>query len=499
MKTKLIVVAGLIFLFSITLKSQKKSDAISTHQFGEVRNEILRNLKGGDFTSVAIAVAKDGKIIWEEAFGYSNKEKNVKATVNSMYAIASISKPFTATGIMILAQKGLIDINKPVNDYLGNVKLKVYDGKAKEVTVERVLKHESGLPDYVHFFYENDPWKIPPMDSTIKHYGIIVYPPGEVYQYSNIGYGILGYIIERLSGDTYPDFMKKEVFLPLGMNHSSVNIDDGLKEFITTKYDPNGNSLPFYEFDHPGGSAVLCSIHDLIRFGMFHLKNHFAGQQQILKDETIDRMHIQGSTDSPNPNYMLGWFVQPDDHGYLTISHGGGMPGVSSLLTLIPSENIAVAVVFNGGKKMNSSVITNSILSAMLPVWADRVKMEVPPGTIDLANLPLPKSVLGEWNGEISSYEGKIPVKMVFQDDGDIHVKLADQMETLLNNQKFRKGDILKGDFWGQINTSDTKQVPHYDIRVEMILRGNVLSGYAKSTNSINYGLASYIRLVKKE
>lgn len=86
---------------------------------------------------------------------------------------------------------------------------------------------------------------------------------------------------------------------------------------------------------------------------------------------------------------------------------------------------------------------------------------------------------------------------MVFQDDGDIHVSMDNQMETLLNNVKFKKGDILKGDFRGQINTSDTKQVPHYDIRVEMILRGNTLSGYAKATNSTYYGLASYIRLLK--
>jgi len=134
----------------------------------------------------------------------------------------------------------------------------------------------------------------------------------------------------------------------------------------------------------------------------------------------------------------------------------------------------------------------------MLPVWAEKVKSEPPQGTIDTANFPLPKSVTGEWNGEVKTYEGTIPVKMVFQDDGDIHVKLGDQMETLLNNTKFRKGDILKGNFWGQINTSDTKLVPHYDIRVEMILRGSRLSGYAKANNSTYYGLASYIRLEKK-
>jgi len=481
------------------LSSQIGHNSIADNQLRDVRHEITKDLDAGDFTSVAVAVAKDGKIVWEEAFGYANKEKKAKATVNSMYAIASISKPFTATGIMVLAQKGLIDLNKPVDDYLGNVKLKVFEGKASDVTVEKVLRHISGLPDYAHFFYENDPWKIPPPDSTIKHYGIVVYPPGEVYQYSNIGYGILNYIIERTSGKSYPDFMKTEVFLPLGLKHSSVNIGDGLEEYVTAKYDSNENPLPFYEFDHPGGSAVLCSIHDLIRFGMFHLKDHLSDQQQILKNETIDRMHKLGEAGSPNPNYMLGWFVQPDDHGYMTISHGGGMPGVASLLTLIPSENIAVAVVFNGGKKMNTSAITNSILSSMLPLWAEKVKLEARQGTIDLANFPLPKTVIGEWTGEVTTFEGTIPVKMVFQDDGDIHVKLADQMETLLNNQKFRKGDILKGDFWGQIITGDSRQPPHYNIRVEMILRGTTLSGYAKANSSVYYGLPSYIRITKKE
>ena len=173
------------------------------------------------------------------------------------------------------------------------------------------------------------------------------------------------------------------------------------------------------------------------------------------------------------------------------------MPGVISGLKLIPSENVAIAVVFNGNPVAIKPSVEDIVLAALLPEWAEHLKSE---GSKDqeLANYPLPSSIRGEWEGEIKTYEGVLPVKMVFKEDGDIHVRLADQMETLLNKIRFRKGDILKGDFWAHIKTSDTERYPHNTIHVEMTLRGNRLSGYA-AARCPQYGLSSWIHLDKKE
>jgi CubicO group peptidase (beta-lactamase class C family) len=129
------------------------------------------------------------------------------------------------------------------------------------------------------------------MDETISRYGILVSPPGEVFRYSNLGFGIIDYLITRTSGTPYADFMRNEVFIPLGLTHTSVDVEPGLEPYASERYAWGGKVVPFYAFDHAGASAVWSSAHDLVRFGMFHLKAHLADQKAILSDSVIDLMH----------------------------------------------------------------------------------------------------------------------------------------------------------------------------------------------------------------
>ena len=121
-------------------------------RFDDARAKIIEFVKESGVASVSVAVAKDGKIIWEEAFGWANREKRIKATPHTMYSLASISKPITATGLMVLVERGHIDINKPVNSYLARGKLTAYEGNVSEATVKRLLHHTAGLPMHWHFF-----------------------------------------------------------------------------------------------------------------------------------------------------------------------------------------------------------------------------------------------------------------------------------------------------------------------------------------------------------
>ena len=115
----------------------------------------------------------------------------------------------------------------------------------------------------------------------------------------------------------------------------------------------------------------------------------------------------------------------------------------------------------------------------------------------EAADHPLPSRAAGRWAGEVRTFEGSLPVRMVFQADGDVHVKLGDQMTTLLNEVRFRHGDVLKGEFWGRIDTADTRDFPHSTVRVEMLLRGSRLTGWA-AAKSPHYGLSSWIHLTKE-
>lgn len=206
-------------------------------QFESIRSSIRAKMQDRNVPSIAVAVAQGNRIVWEQAFGWADREKRIPADENTMYSLASISKPLTATALMTLVRAGKVDLDKPLDDYLGAVKVRARVGNAKDATVRRVANHTSGLPEYFQFFYENEAWRAPSMDETIMRYGNLVTAPGERFQYSNLGYGLLDDVIARISGRSYADYMRHEVFLKLGMTRSAVGIDPALHAFEATRYD----------------------------------------------------------------------------------------------------------------------------------------------------------------------------------------------------------------------------------------------------------------------
>ena len=262
-------------------------------------------------------------------------------------------------------------VRSPSRSNLGAAKLKAWIGDAAEATVRRVANHTSGLPLHWHFFYEDETCQRPPMDETIRRYGNLVTPPGEKHQYSNLGYGILDYMIFRLSGKSYPHFMRQEVFLPLGMTRASVDIGPGLEPHAAARYGSDGWRIPFYDFDHPGGSAVFCSAHDLVRFGMFHLKAHLPDQKAILSDAALDEMQTPTSTTGKSSGHGVGWSVNEDKLGYRGIGHGGGMGGVCTALEIIPSQKLVVVALANSNTDL-PWVVAEEIFSLLLPGYRER-------------------------------------------------------------------------------------------------------------------------------
>ena len=479
-----------------------KKTSVIDNRFSPIRETINVKLMETATPSLAVAIAQNDVILWEEAFGWADRERMINANVHTTYSLASISKPITATGIMILKERGLIDLDKPINDYLDEAKLKAYVGNAEDATVRRVLNHTSGLPLHYNFFYEDEPYTKPPMDETIRRYGNLVTIPGERYQYSNLGYGILDYVISRVSGKSYEDFMRTEVFLPLDMTHSSVHIDNRLKKYQAIRYDTDGLRIPFYDFDHPGGSAIYSSVHDLVRFGMFHLKAHLPNQKAILSDEAIDDMKV-GTFEIGKGNYYgVGWASCDDNNGYRAVWHNGGMGGVSTTLMLIPDEKIAVVALANSSSPL-PDLIYKEILSALLPNYAENRAIREANSKSERNQLPtdftpIPE-LIGEWSGNVHTYKGDIPVTFWFKECGDIVVKLGDQLKTLLNDPIF-KDDYLSGRMTGDINTEDANRHP-YHLSLTMKLRDQVLNGSLTAISNINKrgnALSQWIEIIKK-
>ncbi len=366
MKNIHIILLMLLSLFLVTPAQTSNGNHPSDDPFSGVRTYIRKQMIERQVPSVAVAVARDGKILWEEAFGWADRENRVPATPHTIYSLASISKPITATGLMILKERGKIDLDRPINDYLGESKIIVRLGNPADVTVRRVANHSSGLPLHYQFFYEDEPYRAPSRDETIRRYANTVTAPGEKYQYSNLGYGILDYVIERVSGKNYGEFMRTEVFQPLGLTHMSVDIEPRLEKHQAIRYGTDGLPIPFYAFDHPGGSAVYASAHDLLRFGMFHLKYHLPDQRPILSDQTIDEMQKPTMKVGNDQGYGVGWNISTFPGNHLCVSHSGGMGGVATSLRLFPADKIAVVVLTNSSTPA-PHLIADEIVATLMP------------------------------------------------------------------------------------------------------------------------------------
>jgi CubicO group peptidase (beta-lactamase class C family) len=448
--------------------------AIGADRFDGVRDFIRKGLVETGMPSVSVAVVKNGTILWEEGFGWADREKRVRATEHTMYSLASISKPFTATGLMVLAEQGKLDLDRPINDYLGSAKLRARVGDAAEATVRRVANHSSGLPLHVHFFYQNTPRRPPPMDETILRYGNLVTAPGERFQYSNLGFGILDYVIERVSGKTYADFMRERIFIPLGLTHTSVHVAPGLESFASARYGRDGLPSAFYEFDHTGASAIWSSAHDLALFGMFHLKAHRPDQKTIISDESIDAMQKPTFPNGRNVGYGIAWVVTDSGGGYRVISHNGAMQGVATTLRLVPAENLVVTVLCNGSDQLPHR-IADEIFKEVLPNWR---QPERPPDSRPAVSLPA--ELKGAWTGTIATYKRELPFTLRVLDSGDIHAQIGGQTRMLVNEPRWENG-YLSGDFIGDLGTEDTGPGPAR-IALLLKLRGTVLNGSATAT-----------------
>ncbi|MDT9600135.1 serine hydrolase domain-containing protein [Sphingosinicella rhizophila] len=463
----------LLALFAVAAPAQARD------RFDPVRSYISDQLKDGSIPSVAVAVVENGRVVWEEGFGWANREKRIKADPDTLYSLASISKPITATAIMTLVEAGKIDLDAPANDYLGFAKLTARVGDARAATVRNVLSHSAGLPLHYQFYYVDEDHVVPSRDDTILRYAHLMTPPGEQFEYSNLGYGILDYIIARASGRAYADYMRTEVFLPLGMTHSSIDIGPGLEAYAAERYDQDGKPIPFYDFDHAGGSAVYSSARDMARFALFHMKAGPADQKAILSAAAIDAMHrpaIRSNPKEPEAFYGLG-FSGNRRNGYRMISHGGGMGGVSTTMTMFPDQKSAIIVLTNSRNTLPGHLV-DRIAATLFKGW----KAVDPPTETKPAPLVPPAELTGPWQGKLSTYAGEVPVRLDVAQDGEVRGTFGDQATALVENPRFADG-VFTGTIGSRIATSDTDLYDH-KIQLKLRLRGSRLEGAATAVGT---------------
>lgn len=519
--TSSFLLAGLSISCSVKDHQTQATDvpAIFDPRLQEVRDFVVHEVADGKVPSLAIAVAHNGEVVWEEAFGLADIENGIRATPNTMYRLGSIAKPITATAVMRLVEAGVVDLDTPIEEYLGGLTLHYYAGTPEEVTVRRVLQHRAGLPPHNQLFSLDEEPERRPFHETVRRYGNVMFQPGWSYIYANLGYQLLGRLVEQLSGVDFPRYVRANVFSPLGMVAAQVYVgDELLSPAATSYYGTSGEPVPQNLSPYLGNGDTYCSAHDLLRFAMFHLKNHLPDQGGVLADSTIDEMHSAGppSNTYRGDEYGLGWGLDVDELGFRSVHHGGQTTGASNFMALVPSENLAFVILSNTDYDASRLLhIQGAIRVALIPgydfnPWAlaakDRLEAETDASEEqaqdEVPTQQFPEELLGKWEGQIVAYDKEIDVSLVLSNDEGARIKLSGQEERAVDFSVIISGVFLFGTFQGSIPTQD---VARYDNWVRLAVRhtGNRLSGQAtavgwREDRQTNCELSSWIELVRK-
>ena len=478
--TALLAGAGLLLAGCPGPSSQAQALGQSTagsQDFDAVRTLIEDWMEAFAIPSVAVGVAHEGEILWEEGFGWADRERNIRATEHTAYSVASVTKPITATAIALLQEEGKLGLDDPANDLLRSARITVRGSGPSRATIREILSHTAGLPLHHHFFFEDDEVERPPMEVTIARYGVQVTEPGAVYNYSNVGYGILDHLIEEASGKDYGAFLRSRIFDPLGMERSALGKNPSMGAKVAARYDEAGSPLPDYDFDHRGASAVYASVHDLLRFGLFHLGRTPEEAEDILPRSVLKEMQTPHAPSAEGRSYGLGWAVVKDDNGYVRVEHTGGMPGVSTALRLYPEED-AVVVVLSNSSNPATGPIADALAGVVLTDYLRRMGDGGDAPTGEGRSSRQGSTVFrGEWEGEVKTWAGTIPMHLTLDGDGGGVVRFGGEPPTELHGLQVLDGR-MSGQFAGTIPTEDALTREHV-IHVRLWKEGDQLQGFA--------------------
>lgn len=358
MKNKLIAILLCVVLTDLCFaqskeqtRSVEKARTLSAAKVEKIETAIMAWMAQNKAPALSVAIVTDNQMSFSKGYGLADVENNVAARSDTAYRLASIAKSMTAIALMQLVERGKIDVNAPINRYCAaypeNQALKDAPDKKFSITVRQLLIHQSGVR-------HNKPDEV----LTTKHYNSIneavgsfkddplVIEPGTKYSYSTPGYTLLGCAIETVSGMTYIDYLRENIFKPAGMTRTFVDdvyaiIPNRARGYRKTQ---NGEirNAPLHDtsIKVPGGGLVT-TAEDLAKFAIAISSNQF------VKPETLAQMWTKPKTsDGKEQDYAMGFLINDRD-GLLRIFNDGSQAGTRTYLFLMPKQKIAIALTTN--------------------------------------------------------------------------------------------------------------------------------------------------------
>jgi CubicO group peptidase (beta-lactamase class C family) len=384
---KLIFSLLVILLFlCLPLLAQKESSDKNLEGFKDFVKQEMEKWK---VPGCAIAIVKDGEVIFSEGFGYRDVKNELKVTPKTLFAIGSCSKAFTATAVGILVDEGKLDWDSPVREFLPTFKM--HDLFATErMTPRDLVCHRSGLPRHDAVWY-NSPFSRREIFDRIKYLepskGFRSY-----WQYQNIMFMTAGYMVGQITGTTWEGFIQKRIFDPLGMNDSNFSVEDSKKAtdfaFPYTLKEEEIKEIPFRNIDNVGpAGSINSSVTDMAKWILFNLNKGKWNDNQIITEANMSQIHgpqmaMPGSIKYEEMLYniyAMGWVITPY-RGHLLIHHGGGIDGFISWVSFMPRDNMGLLVLTNSDSSPLTQIIGYNVYDRLLALeqidWSKRFKEE---------------------------------------------------------------------------------------------------------------------------
>jgi D-alanyl-D-alanine carboxypeptidase len=304
----------------------------------------LEKESAADRFAGAVLVVNDGKPIFAGARGFADREHKIPNTLKTRFRVGSMNKMFTAVATLQLVQAGKLGLNDPIGKYLTD-----YPNKdvASKVTIHHLLTHSGGTGDFFGPQFDAHRLELRTLQDYVNLYGKrgLNFEPGSKWEYSNYGFLLLGLIIEKVSGQSYYDYVRERIYLPAGMTLTGSDPEDQAvadRSLGYTKMDsgnqwrPNTDTLPYRGTSAGGGYST---VEDLARFAAA------LGQNKLL-DAHYTELLTTGKVETPNGSYAYG-FGDRKINGTRCFGHGGGAPGMNGDLEICPGPGYVVAVLAN--------------------------------------------------------------------------------------------------------------------------------------------------------
>ncbi|MCP4221160.1 MAG: beta-lactamase family protein [bacterium] len=333
---------------------------------------IQKALASHSVPGMAIGVVYQNKIVYAKGFGYKNINGKEPVTMSSIFHMASISKPFSATAIMQLAEQGKIDLDAPVTTYLPYFKLA--DENYKKITVRQMLGHDSGMDDSGDYQWDKPQYDAGALERYVRSIAEakMIAAPGEKFRYSNVAFEVLGDVIAKLSGMSFADYQKKHILDKTGMKESTFLKPEHLPKNWAAPHARTLKvfTLPHYPYNrrHGPSSTLHSSAVEMCNWALINLnRGTFAGNK-ILDAASYDILQhprVKIGADSSARNHIgLSWFLK-EYKGEKTVGHSGSDAGFMTNFVMLPGKSVAVVVMAN---TMPAPIeeITNTALDIIL-------------------------------------------------------------------------------------------------------------------------------------